>query len=410
MNLTANRGYTLIEMIFAIFIGGLLLMALASLVTTIEHVGSGTRAEADDGALEWSAERVLLGAVEGAGKGMPAAPNFAGVGATTATLPSGMPADTLVVVQGDGEALRVAARPCRAAQPGCVVLVGDQTRSLRPGDVIVVGTRALGLVALQVLDAPASFYAPCAGDCPERVVCATAAGPVQSFVHITGSLRQPGGSASPEPCAQAYFADGSRCEEVAQPVAAAIQRPSCRSAGPSSPFTEVKTADRTATLGFPSPAAVLTRSGSSASPAVVALRVRASRFWVQAGARDSVLVRQNGLTSAGEWRTPVGIATPVSGLEVETRQRGAWVRGIGVRPQDLIHSTSNPNYVTNPLPDGTGKRAGWSFLTGYHTIGAVRLRYFYRGQTASNGLPRTVERRLILAVPQLHGGGTGDSH
>ncbi|HEX8695577.1 MAG TPA: hypothetical protein VF746_24400 [Longimicrobium sp.] len=404
-----RQGFTILELLFTILVGGLFALSLAHLMDTAGRVGEANRSGADARALEWTTERVLRRALEEAGAGMPSAPNLGGVGVRTATRTDGTPADTLVVLRGDGDALPVAARPCRAGVPDCIALVGDHRTRLAAGDVLVVGARGTGLAVFQVAEAPEVFYAPCAGDCPERLVCPVTPGPAQSFLRVVGSVRQPGGATSPGPCPHAFFPDGSRCEEVVQLVPAGVrQEPSCRADGPPSAFTEVHVVDRTVALGFPAPPASLTRGGAGGTPRVRAVKVRASRFWVRATAGDSVLVRQNGLLASGEWRAAVGVAGPVRGLRVETLHGGAWRAGAGVGAADLVPSAGNANYVWRGAPAASGLEPGAKFLRGHHTVSAVRVRYLYRAASAGHGLPAVHEAWMVVPTPALLEGGTGD--
>lgn len=409
MNLRSRGGFTLLELLYVLLISILLFHTLARIAEVIGAVDGATRTGSDAAALESTVDRVLRRALESAGSGLPATPNLSGVGVKTAAGPGGEQADTLIVLQGDGAAVPVASRPCPAGPAGCVALVGDQRARLREGDLMLVGTRTTGLSALQIVGAPAVFYAPCAGDCPERLVCPVTPGPASSFRRIVGSVRQPGGTMGAGPCPQAFFPDGSRCEEIEQPVnGAPRQEPSCRAQGPSSAFTEIRVADRTGALGFPAPPVALWRSGAGALPRVRAVRVRASRFWVRAEpGRDSVLVRQTSMTPAGEWRTPVAVAAPVLGLEVQTLQEGEWVAGTGAA--DLRRGAANPNYVWTATPAGSGREPAWRYLRGHHTISAVRVRYTWRAASAGHALPVERQASLIVSTGPLLKGGTGDA-
>ena len=401
-----RRGFTLVEVLLVILLGGLLMVTLARVADAIGHVGEANRAGSDARALEWTTDRVLRRALEEAGDRMPSAPNLGGVGVRVATRPDGTAADTLYTLRGDTATLTVATRGCRSPAEPCIVLVGDRRSEVEAGDVLVVGGRGTGLAAYQVTATPSVFYAPCAGDCPERLYCPIGAGPLQSFLRVVGSVRQPSGTPSSAPCAEAYFADGSRCEEVRQPVAAgARQEPACRATGPSSAFTELRVADRTSALGFPAPPVPLTRSGAGGVPMVRAVRVHAARFWVRAAA-DTVLVRQNDLTSTGDWRAPVVVAGPILGFRVESLQEGTWMSGTGVVPGDLRRAAGNANYEWRAAPEASGTLAGWSFVRGYNTISAVRVQYLYRTATAANGLPTTADAWVVVATPSLLEGGT----
>jgi pilin/secretion family protein with methylation motif len=409
-----NRmGFTIIELLFALVIGAMLVLAPTRFGESVDRVGAATRAGADARALEWTTERVLRRALEEAGSGMPSAPNLGGIGVRVAARGDGTPADTLVVLRGASEAMAVSARTCRAGVPSpCLALVGDQRGRLRAGDLIVVGARGPGLSAFQVTADPAVFVAPCGGDCPERLICPVSPGPLQSFVRVVGSIRQPSGTASPAPCPHAFFADGTRCEEVVQSVAGgASQVPACRAQGPSSPFTEVRVADRTALLGFPPPPMPLASGGAGAAPRVRAVPVRVSRFWVRAGpGGDSVLVRQNGMDGDGTWRSAVTIAGPMIGLRVESLQvGGAWAPGAGVAAAEVLPVGGNANYTWRAAPSASGREPGTSFTRGHHTIGAVRIRYLYRSTSPSRGLPVARDAWMVVPTPALLEGGTGDT-
>jgi prepilin-type N-terminal cleavage/methylation domain-containing protein len=410
MILRSRSGFTLLEMLVVLILSVLLFHVLARVAEVIGRVDDATRSGSDARALEATVDGVLRRALDGAGNGIPAAPNLSGVGVKHATGPAGVSLDTLVLLQGEGAAMVTASRSCPDASGDCIALLGDQRSRLRAGDLVLVGTRSTGLAVLQVGEAPTVFYAPCAADCPERLYCPVTTGAASSFPRIVGSIRQPSGSTSPGPCPQAFFPDGSRCEEVEQAVTAAgQQQPSCRVHAPATPFTAVRVTDRTTALGFPPPGVTLRRSGASASPKVRAVRVRASRFWVRTLAgSDTVLVRQNSLAPSGEWRTPVPVAGPVLGLHVETLHAGEWVRGTG--SYDVVPSPGNPNYVANPAPAPSGREPAWRFLRGHHTIGAVRIRYTYRAASASQGTAIESHATLVVPTGSLLQGGTGDAN
>lgn len=410
MILRSRSGFTLLEMLVVLILSVLLFHVLARVAEVIGRVDDATRSTSDGSALEGTVGGVLQRALEGAGSGIPASPNLSGVGVKQFTTAGGTPLDTLVVLQGDGAAMAVASRTCPPALGTCIAVVGDQRSRVRAGDLILVGTRSTGLSALQVTETPAVFYAPCAADCPERLYCPVSNAAPALFPRIVGSIRQPGGTSSPAPCPQAFFPDGTRCQEVEQAVAGGNrQQPACRAQGPATPFTALRVADRTTALGFPAPAVALRRSGAGGLPKVRAVRVRASRFWVrtQAG-QDSVLVRQNSLTPSGEWRTPVPVAGPVLGLRVETLHAGDWVRGTG--SYDVSPGPGNPNYIANPAPSPTGREPAWRFQRGHHTIAAVLVRYTYRAASASQGQPVEAGATLIVPTGSLLQGGTGDAN
>lgn len=411
MNGRSRAGFTIMELLFALLVGGLLLLLLARVADTVDRVGDAARAGSDASALEWTTERVLRRALEDAGFGMPSSPNLGGIGVRAATQANGMPADTLITLRAEDDAIAVAARPCSdTVRTPCVALAGDQRGRLSAGDLVIVGARGTGFTAFQVADAPTVFRAPCGSDCPERLFCPVTAGPPQSFPRVVGSVLQPSGATSPLPCTHPVLADGSRCEEVVQVVSAgARQTPSCRVQGASVAFTNLPVVDRTGVLGFPPSPIPLTTSGAGATPRVRAVRVRAARFWVRATtAADTVLVRQNGLTAEGDWRPPVAVAGPLVGMKVETLQPGTgWTDGIGLGPRDLLPVAGNANYERNS-PAPAGVPTGSTFRRGHHSVAAVRVRYIYRTRASSTGLLARRDAWIIVATPALLAGGTGD--
>ncbi len=310
-------------------------------------------------------------------------------------------------MRAEGAGVAVATRGCPGDAPTCLALMGDQRARLGAGGLLIVGDRAGGLRALQISAEPEIFFAPCGADCPERLVCTVSAGASQTFARVVGSVRQPAGVPSFAPCPQPYFPDGSSCREVLQPIdVGPRQQPACAANAETSTFTAVRYAERTAVLGFPAPPYGLTRGGAGAAPGVRAVPARATRFWVQEG---ETLVRQNGLSAAGEWRQPVSLAAPVRGLQVETLHRGVWHRGVGVGGDEMVPSSANPNYLWSAAPDTSGREPGWRFRRGHHTISAVRLRYLYRTATAAHGVARDEEAWIVVETRTLLGGGTGDA-
>jgi type II secretory pathway pseudopilin PulG len=402
----STAGFTIAELLIVLLVGGVLALGVARLADAVGGMGEAGRSAAEARALEWAAERALRRALADAGAGLLSAPNLGGVGVRIAEGAGGAPADTLVVLRGEGGALPVATRSCPGAESACLALVGDQRAALRTGTLLIVGERAGGLRALQLTAEPELFFAPCGADCPERLVCTVSACASQTFARVVGSVRQPGGAPSFAPCPQAHFPDGSSCREVVQLIdLGPRQEPACAAPTETSAFTALRYAERTTLLGFPAPPHGLTQGGAGAAPAVRAIPVRATRFWV----RDETLVRQNGLNADGGWRAAVSLAAPVRGLQVETLHSGRWHRGAGVGAEDLVPSSTNPNYLWSAAPDPSGREPAWRFLRGHHSISAVRLRYLYQTTTAAHGLPRDEEAWIVVDTRALLGGGTGDA-
>lgn len=398
-------GFTLVEVLLAVVIGGLVFLAVARLADAVVRVDGAARAGSDARSLQITTDRVMRRALERAGEGMMTSPNLSGIGVVVG---DGGASDTLVVLNAGGDPMDVAARSCPAGMEPCVAVTGDYTEQLRAGDLVVVGTRALGMRAYQITAPPSVFYAPCGADCPERLVCTAAAGPARSFQRVIGSVTSSGG-ASTSPCTQPYMPDGSSCQEVLQTSAPEATRvPFCRLALAQSPFTALPVADRTGTLGFPDAPGMLVRSGATGTPRVRMTPVEASRFWIAARGPDTVLVRQNGLSAAGAWKDAVPLAAPATTMTVETLHGSGWYRGIGLGPGFLALSTTNPNLSWRETPSPTGTRGGFAFARGHHTVRAVRVRIRYPLVTA-DGARQVSELTLYAPTPSILEGGTRDN-
>lgn len=408
MSPRGRAGFTLIEILLAVLIGGLLFLAVARLADTLVRVDAAARAGSDARALQITTDRVLRRALEDAGAGMMSSPNLAGVGAVVGRTAAGSPADTLVVLRAEADQVDVAARACPGAASPCVALPGDHSRQFSAGDLVVVGTRALGMRAYQVASDPAVFYAPCGADCPERLVCSVSPGPLRSFPRVTGSVTSSGG-ASTAPCTQPYMPDGSSCQEVVQASSPEpVRVPFCRLSVAQSPFTALPLVDRTAVLGFRDAPSMMLQSGAIGSPRVRAVRVRASRFWMRTAASDTLLVRQNGLDSGGAWKQAVPVAGPAVAFTVETLHGEGWFRGIGVSDADLEPVTSNANLSWRLSPAPSGTEAGFAFSRGYHTVRAVRVRIRYRA-LAARGVAELRDLTVVAPTPSILEGGTRDN-
>lgn len=403
-----RAGFTTYELLFGIFIGGLLLLMVARLADVVDRVGDATRVGSDARSLESTTERVLGRALMGAGAGMPAAPNLAGIGVRMAVGPGGTRADTLIVLRGNGTVLPVASHGCRMPSAACLVLHGDQRARITAGDLFLVGGRGTGLMAIQVSEEPAAVLAPCTGSCTEALVCTVSPAPATVATRIIGSIREPERLRSGEPCPYAFFPDGSRCEEIEEEVAVQRQQPSCRAQPASTMYTEVRFEERTAVLGFPPPPVPLTTSGAGGVPTVRAVPVDVSRFWVRAAPGDTLLVRQNGLDESGKWRRPFTVAGPVLSLRVETLHHGAWAAGIGVTEADLLPRPTNLNYQWRQTPDASGRSPGFSFARGHHTVSGIRIQYSFHTVTATHGVAARSEASFVVHTPALAAGGDLD--
>lgn len=407
--LTSRRGFTLAELLVVLVVSGILLMVLTRAADVIGRVDQATRSESGAQALESTIDRVLRTAVGSAGLGIPASPNLGGIGVKPASLPDGSAGDTLIVLQADGLSLTAAERSCPVQSSTCLAVHGDQRPDLRPGDLLLVGTRATGLAAMQVTADPTVFHAPCAGECSEALVCPLKPGPPVAHARILGSVRQPSGERSSAPCPHAFFPDGSRCEEIVEQVeGAARMLPECRVVAGTSTFTAIPVADRTLALGFPAPPISTTRSGAGGVPKVRVIRARASRFWIDTGrAGGRVLVRQNSLDPSGAWRRGVPVAAPLQSFRIQALQAGEWVNGVG--DANLQPGAGNPNFVRRAVPAVSGEHPAWHFRQGHHTVTTVRVKYVYQAVSSSHGHAMPREVWLNVAARNLRQGGTGDA-
>ena len=394
-------GFTLIELLGVLVITAVIATGVWSVAESVTRGQVRSIEDADLGAAATAIERVLRDAIRQAAAGTLAAPNAGPVQVVVAE------SDTLLLLRAEGAPMTVSTRPC-AGGGACLHLVGEHRSALKPGDVLLVSTPAIGARVYRVAAAPRVTRAPCGADCPEEVACPSFADEAAADAEVVTAsvLYVPGAPASPRsgPCEQTYYADGSRCAEVRTAVPVARRNWQCQVRGTVSAYTQVPVAE--VDFRFPAGAALPAQSGAALTPRVRAQRVTPSRFFVRrTGARSApVLVRQTGLDGSGAWQTATPVGGPVTALAVETLHAGetAWRRGVGVDEAALEHSSSNPNYVYASSASG---EPGFAFRRGYHDVGAVRVRFTMLTARA-NGTVAQVPYAVVVATYGATRGGS----
>ena len=409
-----RSGFTLIETLGVLVITAVIATGVWSVTESVTRGQARSMDDADRAAAVASLDAVLRNAVVQATRGTLAAPNagpvhvvVAGSGATAA--------DTLVVLRGEWPAMTSSTRPC----PGggaCLLLVGNDTAMARPGDVLLVSTPGMGARVYRVTSAPGLAPGPCGADCEERVVCAAEVLADSSVMVVTRSTHYPrypdvtdsipqGG-----PCAQAYHPVTGWCVEHRSRFRTPLRRRDCVASGSSATYTRVPVDEVTGALRLPDPGDVPRHSGAALTPRVRAQRVVPSRFFVRRDAARAAptLVRQTGLDLNGAWNPAVPVGGPVTALEVETLHPGetAWRRGVGVAAAELVHGPANANYVYAATPADSAA-PGFAFRRGYHTVGAVRVRFTVptpRADGTTAGVPYTV---VVATNGATRGGSEG---
>jgi prepilin-type N-terminal cleavage/methylation domain-containing protein len=402
MNRDRRAGFTLIELLGVLVITAVIATGVWSVAASVTRGQIRSMEDADRGAAVAAIERVLRDAIRQATAGTLAAPNMGPVHVMVAE------SDTLVLLRAEGVPMTVSTRPCSGGG-ACLHLVGDHTGVLKRGDAVLVSTPAMAARVYRVTAGPRATRAPCGADCPEEVACPAFADEAAADAEVvTASVfYAPGGPGAPRsgPCEQTYYADGSRCAEVRTPVAGSRRNWRCQVRGTVSAYTQVPVAELA--LGYPA-STFPAQSGAALTPRVRAQRVTPSRFFVaRADGRSApLLVRQTGLDDAGAWRPAVPVGGPVTALEVETLHAGetAWRRGVGVDGAALEHSTSNPNYVYASTPSG---EPGFAFRRGYHSVGAVRVRFTVPTVRADGGVAQVPYVVVAATNGATHGGSEG---
>lgn len=401
MALRSRAGFTLVEMMVAL----VAVAILGALAWTFAEIGSAVHLRelrrADAERTGRNLESSVARSIGQSARGGFSAPNLGMVRAGRRDTPSGGAADTVVLLRATGAAIPVASRPCRVGSAAiCVALRGDLSTSVRAGDVLAVGSARIGYRLLQVSSVDGPYAAPCGADCPAATFCATNASSGVNFVEVLLGTTTPTGNTSPS-CRESFYPDGSRCQET-RVIRSTPPRPrsSCTVSGAQAQFTDIRTANRTAVLGFPAAREWTSVSGGGA-PAVAAIPVEAVRFAPVAEGSELAVHMWRGLTAGGSWNNPRRVAGPLASFKVETQHTGTevWTRGDGVVASTLAVS---PNRVAGIDPGADS--VGYTYARGYHTLVSIRIDTEIIGMD-KNGARITTTHRILQSLAPLARGG-----
>jgi len=396
----SRGGYTLVEMVVALVavaILGALAWTFAEVGTSV-HLRELRRADAERTArnLEASVGRSL----EEITSGGFSAPNLGMVRVGPWTTAAGTAADSLILLRARGPAVPVASRPCRVASAAiCIALRGDRTAVVRAGDVLAIGSSRIGYRLLQVTTVDGPYTAPCGADCPAATFCTITTDARMNVVEVLLGTHRPSGTTAAS-CGASFLPDGSRCEET-RTMRSTPPRPRsvCAVTGSPAVFTDIRAADRTATVGFP-PAREWSGVSGGGAPAVAAIPVEPIRFHMASEGTALAVHMSRGLTAGGRWGDARRIAGPVAGFRIESQHAGdaTWARGDGV-PSSLS-SSPNRTTSTNPVTDSLG----YTYARGYHTLVTLRLDTQILGMNKDGARITTPHRIIQSLVPLARGG------
>lgn len=396
-----SRGMTLVELLVGLSLTMLLCAMIWKTLDATLSVGfQRWQAETRQSAVQ-DAERAIRRAM-----GNPSTLQAPNAGPVMIRPGTSSTSDTLVLLRTEGPPLNLASRPC--PNPGCILLLGDHTSEIAPGDLLAVGSTRTGLSFLQVSESPRTYAAPCGSDCGEHLSCVYLPAPLSTTTHVIGAQWTPAGRGDPNaPCPAAVLPDGSRCQERRAPVVMPQrQDPQCGSTGSQILYTEIHLTDRTSLLGFPTaPQPLLESHGPY--PRIRAQKVRSTRFWVNE--TGHVLYRQRDLRIDEEgWNPAEVLAAPILNLQAETLQAtdSHWTHGTGIPSSDLIMDTSNPNF-RDQSPTDAGL-PGYHFLRGYHTLTALRVRLSVpeTSDPQDSTAPRILNRWILVSLRPLQDAST----
>jgi prepilin-type N-terminal cleavage/methylation domain-containing protein len=397
----ARAGFTLVEMmvaLVAVAILGAMAWTFAEIGTSV-HLRELRRADAERTAR--NLEAGIARALDQVTRGGFSAPNIGMLRAGTRNTTAGTAADTLLLLRARGPAIPVASRPCRVGSAAiCVALRGDRTTTIRPGDILAVGSSRIGYRLLQISSVDGPYAAPCGADCPAATFCAVDTAPGITVVEVLLGTRTPTGATGAS-CSASFFPDGSRCQETrVSRTTSPRARSVCSATGSQALFTDIRTADRTATLGFPAAREWSSLSGGGA-PSVAAVPVEPLRFFAVTEGTELAIHMARGMAAGGSWNSPRRIAGPVASFRVETQHIGSpdWTRGDGVVAATLALS---PNRTTSSSP--ATDSVGYTYSRGYHTLVSVRLDTEIVGMNRDGARVTTTHRVLQSLAPLARGG------
>jgi prepilin-type N-terminal cleavage/methylation domain-containing protein len=397
----SRAGFTLVELLVVLVVFAI----VAAMAWTLAQVGTSVHLRelrrADAERTRRNLETSLGRALDQTARAGFSAPNLgmvrAGVGATAA----GAAADTLLLLRATGPALPVASRPCRVASASvCIALRGDRAATVRPGDLLAVGSSRVGYRVLQITSVDGPYAAPCGADCPTATFCSVSGSAGVGVVEVLLGTRSPGGGTAAS-CSESFYPDGSRCTETrAVRTSTPRTRSVCSATDAQAMFTDLRGGDRTGTLGFP-PAREWSGVSGGGAPAVAAVPVEPLRLYPVAEGAELAVHLARGMAAGGRWNPARRVAGPVASFQVETQHTGstAWTRGDGVNAATLATS---PNRVSRTAP-GPGA-LGYTYARGYHTLVAVRVETDVVGMNRE-GTRTTEPIRILRSLAPLAQGG-----
>jgi prepilin-type N-terminal cleavage/methylation domain-containing protein len=413
VNRRSRSGFTLMEVVLAVTIAGVLFGAMGTMIWQLARNqifvwGHSERMEANV-----AVHAALREDLENAGAGLFSAHNWAGLHVVAAQNAAGDPRDTLVVMRAAGTPMINASRTCPSGETNCMVVKGDAAAQLVPGDLVVTGSRMTGARLLQVTAVSPPFTDACGADCvAEALSCTDQSVGVILDLIVTGSTwTLPGGQVqfSADPCPQLFFEDGSFCEEtLSEQVVGSRLAASCQAvAGLQDAYSEVRFEERTAEpFGYPDPPLFTFVSGPRGLPQVRTQKVEFARYYVDDAQVLPTLVRQSGLTREGAFIPATPVAGNVFTFRVDVYHRGeaSGFRGVDVLAEDLVRSQANSNFeqrATGASPTGAPE---FDYLVSYRTIAGVSVSYVIES-LVDEGVTRRVPMRIVVATPALLDGG-----
>lgn len=406
-----QKGFTLLEITFALVIVGILGSVLWSLGNAVARNRLATWRSADIENTISVVNVALRSNVRNAGIGMLSSYNYGPINVKPAQV-GGVAFDTLFVAQPDSAFIPNASLECPTLGPSCIVLLGRLNQSFVEGDIVVTGSPATGARVLQVSGDPAIFRTACGADCLTTVTCQYSSdsdlgqSPTGSYISVTGADR--GGTLTPGGfCSQPFDKNGIACQEEWTSRSFERQYAQCSTSAKTSTFTEVPVQDITATVGYPlGPTELL--SSSSGAPRVRTQKISLIRFFVRnASTSRAELVKQAGLNSDGAWTETLPLAGPIAGFQVETlhQNNANWQRGIGIEEGDLMLSSSNRIRASTPSAQAP---QGYTYTQGYYTVALSRVIYTLPIERTDGTVGTETHTVVLNATPSL-GGGAGRS-
>ena len=406
-----RKGFTLVEILIAVILGGLLMGALTLLIANTQDVRSSATSISEVQASASQVEGVLRRELESAGQRMFTGYNFGGLHIRTGESTVGA-SDTLHALHARTPAMRHSTRPCSSGAPNCLMLVGDWTDLLDEGDLLLSGSPNSGALLLELDDIQGPVVEACGADCAGEGVAMnwTSAGMVMDSVVVSHSLHYPDGRTEtraggcPVPSTTSEW---DSCTENLEEraVGEIMDLSSDTFDGDDWPYTEITFIDRSSAVESLPTSRWNPQSSASGSPVVFSQGINLSTLHIDhENPGGPALVRRLGLDSDGELGTMEPVAYGVRTLEFSAQHRGEpdLLRGLGLEAADLDPDPSNPNYSSS---GEFGDRFDRSMLT----LSSVRTRFGVEGpREGTRQVGGREEVSMHVATPQLLDGGVFD--